>query len=147
MNRELAARRAFFNAVSDQILVPGGSGNKVSVSDFKANTGDSLYVLIEAQTASGNSNFTRRSWNASLSLAIVHKQDDSYTRDIVDDVSEQIENILTPGIASLNGLEAQAGWNITNLTLVDVSYADFQISETETMCMKILNFNFIITKI
>ena len=147
MNRELAARKAFYSPLLNSINIPGGSGDKVPVSDGKANTNDRLYILIEAQSANNQSSFKTRRWQSSLSLTICHKQDDSYTRDIVDDVCEQIESILTPGNAEFNGLQSQSGWQVTNVSLNDVSYADFQISETETICIKFLTFNFIITKI
>jgi hypothetical protein len=147
MNRELAARKAFYYPLLGMINIPGGSGDKVPISDSKANEKDNLYILIESQTASDRSEFKTRRWNGTLSLTICHKQDDSYTRDIVDDICEQVEAILTPGIASLNGLQSESGWQITNVSLNDISYADFQISETQTICIKFLTFNFIITKI
>src|SRR3990172_1367734 len=113
MNRELAARKAFYSPLLNSINIPGGSGDKVPVSDGKANTNDRLYILIESQTASDASSFKTRRWNGSLSLTICHKQDDSYTRDIVDDVCEQIEAILIPGNAETNGLQSQSGWQVT----------------------------------
>jgi hypothetical protein len=147
MNRELAARKAFFYPLFGFINIPGGSSDKVPVSDGKSNANDNLYILIESQTASDQSSFKTRRWNATLALTICHKQDDSYTRDIVDDVCEQVEAILIPGNSSEDGLQSELGWQITNVVLNDVSYADFQISETQTICMKYLTFNFIITKI
>jgi hypothetical protein len=147
MSREKAARSSFYNVLVNTLLVPGGSGDKVPISDGKAETKAKLYVLIEGQTARGDSDFHRRRWNAGLSISIMHKQAASYTRDIVDDVCQQIEDIVTPGIAANNGLPAPSGWQITNVRLDDVSYADFQISDTETICVKFLTFNFIITKI
>lgn len=146
MNRELAARKSFYTAILNTINVPGGSGN-VPVSDSKAETGLSLYILIEDQTGRQDSDFRNHRWTCTLSLAIVHKQESSYTRDIVDDVCEQIENIILPGKANVNGLPAQSGWQFTNVYLDDISYSDFQISETETICIKYITFNFITTKI
>jgi len=148
MSRELAARKAFYDVLINAVNVPGGSGNKVPISDYKAEGGANLYMVIESQTARDRSDFRTRRWDATLTLSICHKQDSSYTRDLVDDVCEQIENIITPGVASNNALPFQpTGWQFTNVSLNDVSYADFQVSTTETICIKFLTFNFIITKI
>jgi hypothetical protein len=149
MNRELAARKAFYQVISNALVIPGGSGDKIPVFDNKADAGNRLYVLIEGQTARSNSDFRVRRWSGTVRLTILHIQDDSYTRDIVDSVTEQIEAIITPGKANENGLPDMSsfGWQITNVVLDDVSYADFQISETETICEKYLTFNLIITKI
>lgn len=147
MNREQAARKAFYDVLVSSLQVPGGSGDKVPLSDGKAETRAKLYCLIDTQTARDISDFRRRRWNASLSMSIMHKQADSYTKDIVDNVCQQIEDIITPGNAASNGLPSQNGWEITNVSLDDVSYADFQISDIETICIKYLTFNFIITKI
>lgn len=147
MSREKEARNAFYSAMVGALNIPGGSGDKIPVSDGKAETKARLYVLIESQTAVSDSDFRNRRWRATLSVSIMHKQMDSYTRDIVDDVGQQIEDIITPGIASQNGLPAQNGWQVTSIVLDNVSYADFQISDTETVCIKYLTFNFTITKI
>lgn len=147
MSREKAARKAFYDILVNQINVPGQTVDKIPVSDGQATTKAKLYILIEDQTAQDQSDMRNRRWSASLTLSICHKQDSAYTRDIIDDVDQIIEDIITPGAASNNNLPTQSGWQITNVRLDNVDYADFQISSTESICIKFLTFNFIITKI
>lgn len=146
MSREKSARKAFYDVLVNQIDVPGQTVDKVPVSDGQATTKAKLYMLIEDQTAQDVSDMRNRRWNGSLVISICHKQGSSYTRDIIDDVAQEIEDIITPGAASQNGLPIQSGWQITNIRVDSVSYADFQISSTESICIKFLTFNFIITK-
>jgi hypothetical protein len=143
MNREKFIRKSFFNSLSGVIDGPVG---KVPIFDDKADSGINIYMLIEGQTAREQGDFVNRRWNSTVTISINHKQDNSYTRDIVDDICESIETIITPGKRSewvLPGNE----WGITNVYLSDVSYADFQISSTQTICVKYLTFNLLITKI
>lgn len=145
MNRELAVRTSFYSVLNGAINAPDST--KVPVSDAKKESGESLYIIMDDQTANDRSDFRSRRWDATLMLSICHKQDSSYTKDIVDGVCEQIESIIVPNTADKNGLPIQSGWQITNVSLANVSYADFQISTTETICVKFITFNFIITKI
>lgn len=147
MSREKSARKAFYDVLAGSLAIPGGSGDKVPISDGQATTKAKLYVLIEDQTAQDDSDYKRRRWESTLVLSICHKQQSGYTRDIVDDIGEDIELILTPGIAANNGLPVVNGWQVTNLRLGNVTYSDFQISDTETICIKFLTFNFKITKL
>lgn len=147
MSREKEIRKSFYTALANNIQIPGGSGEKIPVSDGKSETKAKLYILIEDQTAQRNEDFTKMRWNGTMKISICHKQADKYTRDIVDDVCDSIESKLMAGKASENSLPALSGWQLTNLYLADVSYLDFQISDNETICIKYLTYNFIITKI
>lgn len=139
MNREKAIRKAFFDALNNNISAPVFDGQAVGSLD--------LFVLLEDQSAQDISEFKTRRWNCSIVISLVQKQQSSYTKDIVDDLTEEIENILTPGPASQNALPNQSGWQFTNVRLDQVRYASFQISSTESICNKFLTFNFTITKI
>ena len=146
MNREKAIRTAFYS-VLNSIIYPAGSGIRIPISDGKAISKDKIYTLIESQTAQDSSDMRNKRWNASITITVIHKQKDSYTRDIVDDIGEEIESTILPGNAALNGLPEVPGWKITNVYLGNIDYADFQINENETVCIKFLTFNFIINKI
>lgn len=140
MNRELAIRKSFYAALSGHISVP--------VFDGRAENNIDKYVVFDNQSADDNSNFASRSWNCTFDISICHKQKDSYTKDDVDAICEEIENIVLTGKVDtgLSGTEAN-GWGITNVLLNRVSYMDFKISETSTISIKYLSFTFKLQKL
>jgi hypothetical protein len=140
MNREQAIRSAFYdqikNALSiDNVIVP--------VFDNKSDGGYKIYVLIQNQTATDDYDFNSFRYNCTIELCIVHKQDDSYTRDIVDLICDQIESAIFPNSrnSSVFTLPVQTGWQFTNVKVGNVQYADLKTSATETVAMKFITFN------
>jgi hypothetical protein len=140
MNREKAIRKYFFDLISNSLVQPGNA-NIIPVYDEKADSNVNIYVLLETQRANDDRDFIKKRWNATIEINIIHKQDDSYTKDIVDDICEQIEALI-PYETTINN-----EWQITNNRLDSVDYGNLKISETQTICMKILTYSFKTTKI
>lgn len=144
MNREHEIRKAFFNALNSILISMG----PVPIYDNKAEENSGLYILIEGQTARDTGDFRTRRWECTVTLSINHKQDISYTRDIVDEICDSVEGVITPGNNNNDFyLPTLTGWHVTNLYLSNVSYADFAVSSTQVICSKYITFNLIITKI
>ncbi len=143
MDREKAFRSALYTLLNGSVVTPFGQlPTRVGVYDNKANTADNIFILIEDQSAQGNADFRNRKWESTCLLGLYHKQEDEYTREGVDSMCEQIEDLLTSSHPAANIMPIQNGWQFINIRLEDVRYADFQISNTQTICIKYLTFNF-----
>lgn len=149
MNREKAGRDGFGNAIDGQL-----SYNSVPVNHYDEVTtnevaGETTYVLLTQQTANNISDFRRFRWNCVQTVEIVSKQINSVSKDIVDEISEQIEQIIIypdnqPGNG---GLVVQTGWEFSDVLLESVSYTEFQLESNYYEITKVLNFSYIITKL
>jgi hypothetical protein len=127
-------------------------GNPVHVYD-STTTGEvpdeNIYVLLTTQSSVNASDFSRFRWNCVQSLEIVSKQMGSVSKDIVDDISEQIEQILTyvknqPGEG---GMINQSGWSFQDVILESVNYIEFDLSTNFYEIAKVLQISCIATKI
>ena len=144
MNREQAVRKIFFDILTGK-LIRSDISQIIGVFDGQADT-SKVYVIFDRQTARFSGDFRNQVWDATFEMNIVHKQEFSYTKDIIDDICIQVEDIILPGNAAQNGLGTVSGWNINTVSLDYIDYSDFRISSTETMCVKNLTFNFKIQK-
>ena len=149
MNREKAIRMGHYEAIKNALSY---DGNPVHVYD-SATTGEvpdeNLYVLLTSQASVNESDFSRFRWNAVQTFEIVSKQMGSVSKDIVDDISEQIEQILMyvknqPGEG---GMIRQTGWEFMDVIVQNVNYIDFELSQNFYEITKVLQVSCIATKI
>ncbi len=149
MNREKAIRMGHYEAIKDSLSY---DGKPVHVYD-SVTTGEepdeNLYVLLTSQSSVNNSDFRRFRWNTVQSFEIVSKQLSSVSKDIVDDISEQIEQILMyvdnqPGNG---GMISQPGWEFQDVILESANYIDFELSQNFYEITKVLQISCIATKI
>lgn len=142
MNREKAYRQSILDALAGMQVDYGEGLVDVPVFDNKLEDTSNIYVLIEAQTAQNDSNFVQPVWRCMLEISIYHVQQNSATADVVDAVSEEIENRLSN--KPWQGLIiSPAEWTITNTVLASVNsfkYASYADS-AGTVVQKILQFN------
>jgi hypothetical protein len=148
-NREKAGRDGLGNAIDGRL-----SYNSQSVHHYDEVTtnevpDETLYVLLTQQTASNISDFRRFRWQCLQTVEIVSKQINSVSKDIVDHISEQIEQIIIypdnqPGNG---GMIAQDGWEFSDVQLESVNYTEFQLENNFYEITKILNFSYIITRL
>jgi hypothetical protein len=138
-----------YEAIKDALTYGGAS---VHVYD-SATTGEvpdeNIYVLLTSQSSTNSSDFRRFRWNAVQAFEIVSKQLGSVSKDIVDDISEQIEAILMyvdnqPGNG---GMITQPGWEFQDVILESANYIDFEISQNFYEITKVLQISCIATKI
>lgn len=142
LNRETAIRTAYFQALNGN-LTYDGVNIPITDSIIKQGQSDSpVYIVLDKQTANLNRDgaFYMQSWNTTIDIWIVSKQAFSVSREIVDSISEQIENIITPDVTT-NGLIEQVGYQINNVFLENVSFMEFRLSETQSIIPKVLTFS------
>jgi hypothetical protein len=141
MNREKVIRQAYYNVLNGNLSY---NSINVPIYDEKVESNEDVYVLMVAQDAVDTGDFHRQSWISTITFDIVSKQYASVSKDIVDAVSEQIENIVKP-TASAIGLEQQAGWQITNVRLSQVNYSEPGVDDMITI-FKTITFTQTISK-
>lgn len=137
-NREKSIRDAVFQALNGNLSY---NSDEVFVYDSKLEGEDDLYVLITDQTAQYSGNFAEHAWDCSIILQIVSRTADTISRDIIDEVSKQIEDIIIESLPTLNGLVTQLGWQIINNSLGNVTYTNFTMTDTQSAITKLLTFN------
>jgi hypothetical protein len=149
MNRDRILRLAYFNALNGQLTYNSAA---VPISDSKLESDASVYVIIGAQTASNTefSDYNKYCWTTSISLEIHSVHQDSVSKDIVDEVGEQIEAIIIgDSQEDENGLVVESGWSITGVTLT-TSYPNttyLKHSDGSNYVTKLLTFSQTIEKI
>lgn len=106
------------------------------------------YVLLTQQTANNDADYTRFKWRCVQTVEIVSKQIGSVSKDIVDDISEQLEQaiIYPQNKPGEGGMTAQAGWEFEDTLLESVNYTEFQLETNLWEITKILNISYIIIK-
>lgn len=148
MNRDKALRNGYGDAVKDQLTY-----DSVAIKIYDSVTtsevlNEQTYVLLSQQTAVDQSDFRMFRWKCVQTIEIVSKQYNSVSKDIVDDISEQIEQIIIypdnqPGNG---GMAPQDGWEFKDVILDSVSYTEFNLTNNYYEITKILQFSCIITK-
>lgn len=149
MNREKAIRSGFGDTVKSVLSY---DSNQIHIYDEAATLevpNEKLYALLTQQTANNDADYTRFRWRCTQTIEIVSKQISSVSKDIVDEVSEQIEAaVIYPGGQTGNGtLAAQTGWEFSDILLDSVNYTEFQLNTNTWEITKILIFSLIITKL
>lgn len=149
MNRDKAVRMGVYDAIKNALSY---DGNAVHVyDDVTTNevTNEMQYVLLTSQSAVNTADYRRFRWNCVQTIEIVSKQYSSVSKDIVDDINEQIEQILIypenqPGNG---GMIAQAGWEFSDVLIESTNYVDFELSANYYEITKVIQVSCIITKL
>lgn len=149
MNRDKAVKMGVYEAIKAALSY---DGNAVHVyDDVTTNevTDEMQYVLLTSQSSVNASDYRRFRWNCVQTIEIVSKQHSSVSKDIVDDIDEQIEQILVypdnqPGNG---GFAAQAGWEFSDVLLESSNYVDFELSANYYEITKVIQISCIITKL
>jgi hypothetical protein len=149
VNREQAIRLGFGQAIKGQITYDTldiKSYDEVTTNEVPD---EKMYILFTQQTATNASNYTRFSWNCIQTIEIVSKQRSSVSKNIVDVIGEQIEQIIIypenqPGEGYMT---PQAGWEFRDILLESVTYTEFVLDNNYYEITKILQVSCIATKI
>jgi hypothetical protein len=141
MNREKAIRLLYFNLLFEQVTYELGI---VSVWDEKAEDDtNNIYILLENQSATNAGNFSQNAWECDIDIRMVAKQQDGVTKDITDDVAEQVEGILYRALQ--RGAETN-GYQITNFVLQNLDYDTFSLTSTRSEINVTYTFRQTVTK-
>lgn len=149
MNREKAVRMGFYDAIKSALSYDGSDVHAYDDVTTNEVPGEDKYVLLTSQSSVNSSDFRRFRYNCVQTIEIVSKQLSSVSKDIVDDISEQIEQIVVyPKNQPGNGFMApQDGWEFTDILLESSNYVDFEVATNNYEITKILQISCIATKL
>jgi hypothetical protein len=152
MNREQAVRTGFYEALKGLLLITvSGNSINVPIYDAKLESADDIYVLLTNQAATYTGDMHRFRWRCSQTIEIVHNQTDSAVKDVLDLVSDKIEDIILfapTGKPGGNGLIQQVGWTMQNVVLNSVNCLALEVpgQGSDIYMQKIIEFNLDIMK-
>lgn len=149
MNREKAVRTGFYDAIKNALSYDSNAVHTYDSLTTNEVTDEMQYVLLTQQSGVNASDFRRFRWNCVQTIEVTSKQYSSVSKDIVDDISEQIEQIITyPQNQPGNGyLAPQAGWEFSDILLESTNYIEVEISANYYEITKVLQFSCIATKL
>jgi hypothetical protein len=149
MNREKAVRMGFYDAIKATLSYDGNPVHTYDSLTTNEVQNEQQYVLLTQQSGVNNADFRRFRWNCVQTIEITSKQYSSVSKDIVDDISEQIEQIIIyPANQPGNGgMIAQSGWEFTDILLESTNYIEVELSANNYEITKVLQFSCIATKL
>lgn len=149
MNREKAVRMGFYDAIKTALSYDGNAVHTYDGLTTNEVTDETQYVLLTQQSSVNSSDFRRFRWNCIQTIEITSKQRSSVSKDIVDDICEQIEQIITyPQNQPGNGyLAEQSGWEFSDILLESTNYIEVILETNYYEITKVLQFSCIATKL
>lgn len=149
MNREKAVRMGFYDAIKTALSYDSNSVHTYDSLTTNEVQDEKQYVLLTQQSGVNNADYRRFRWNCVQTIEITSKQHSSVSKDIVDDISEQIEQIIIypqnqPGNG---GMIAQGGWEFTDVLLESTNYIEVELSANYYEITKVLQVSCIATKL
>jgi hypothetical protein len=148
-NREKAVRMGVYDAIKDALSYDGNAVHTYDSLTTNEVEDEKQYVLLTQQSSVNASDFRRFRWNCIQTIEITSKQYSSVSKDIVDDISEQIEQIIIypknqPGNG---GVATQTGWEFTDVLLESTNYIEVELSANYYEITKVLQISCIATKL
>lgn len=142
MTREKCIRLTIFNLLNGLVTYESGL---VPVDDSVLNTDTAnIYILLTTQRATIKPNFHHDSWDCEQDIEIYSKQFQTVSKDVVDDVAEQVETLiyqaLRPGVS-------ENGWQLNNVYLASTDNNAFELSPNKSIVSKHMTFRLQATKI
>jgi hypothetical protein len=149
VNRDKAVRYGFGEILRNAITY---DGNAIKIYDAVTTNevlNENLYVLLTRQTAANDHNLRQFRWRCIQTIEIVSKQISSVSKDIADEVSEQIEQLIIypNGKPGIGNMAQQSGWKFEIQILESVDYTEFELETNLYEITKILQFSCIVTKL
>lgn len=135
-----ALRNACYEALAGNIsLTIDGSGSEVKFFDGPVDD-ENVYVILGAQNSNDTSNKANGAFKCSITFDIVCKLEYSASKEYLDHVAGQIDDILRPTVKT-NGLAAQSGVQFGRLSRQDAAYLDLYISTTQVGMRKLVTYS------
>ena len=126
-------RQAVFNLLDGQLTYDSAA---VNVYD-EMNDGDDIYVLLSTQQETFDETSDTFITRSSISIEVVAKTGTWVSKDIIDDISDQIYDLLRP-TTSTTGLANPSGFLIQNVQRENAITQTLQISATESILRKLI---------
>lgn len=139
----------FYDAIKSALTYDSNTVHTYDSLTTNEVTNEMQYVLLTQQSSVNNADFRRFRWNCVQTIEITSKQYSSVSKDIVDDISEQIEQIIIyPDNQPGNGrMVVQSGWEFTDILLESTNYIEVELSSNYYEITKVLQFSCIATKL
>ena len=139
----------FYDAIKAALSYDGNPVHTYDSLTTNEVTNEQQYVLLTQQSSVNNADFRRFRWDCVQTIEITSKQYSSVSKDIVDDISEQIEQIVIyPQNQPGNGyLAAQSGWEFSDILLESTNYIEVELSANYYEITKVLQISCIATKL
>lgn len=142
-----AIRKAYFDALNEQVNNPGNPGNFVPIVDEKLDLGiteHDLYMLIGGQ--GGTVNGVKGMWAKELdiSITVVNRRKATSSKTLIEDICDQMLTILFP-TRTTNGLTVASPFKLTYARLLNENYA-FDKEDAGWVISKVLVFRNHITQ-
>jgi len=135
-------RKAFYQLLNKQLVI---EGSPVPVSDkqTKKLSDNNFYVILSSQTSTPDNTKTSNDVQATITLDIITKFENSVTSDIADDIANQIFILLFPFTDRIhrNALPVQSGFQFLNLRISNDTYLNLQLTPTQHALRRILTFS------
>jgi len=149
MNRDKAVRMGFYDAIKVALSYDSNPVRAYDSLTTNEVPDERQYVLLTQQSGVNSADFRRFRWNCIQTIEITSKQYSSVSKDIVDDISEQIEQIIIyPANQPGNGgMIAQSGWEFSDILLESTNYIEVEISANYYEITKVLQLSCIATKL
>lgn len=142
MTREKAIRLKIYELLNGNVSY---ESSPVPVHDAVLQDDENnSYILLTLQRASNKSNFHQDTWDCEQDIEIYSKQMQSVSKDVVDDIAEQVETLIYQSLRS--GVNYN-GWQINNVMLSTTENNAFMLSETKSIVSKFMTFRLTATKI
>lgn len=119
-----AVRKAFFNALNDQIANPENSSAKIPIVDEKLDlniTEADLYMLIGGQASTAAN--TKQTWadEVDLNITIVNRRKATNSKTIIETIAGDVLRVLFPTRTSY-GITIQSPFKLSFVKKVSDSY-------------------------
>lgn len=142
-----ALRKAYFDALNNQVNNPENGLNKIPVVDEKLDlnlTEHDLFILIGGQ--GGVVNNVKHLWAKELeiNLTVVNRRKSTNSKTLIESISDQILTILFP-TKNTNGLHIEAPFRLTYARLTGEQY-NFERTTDGWDISKVLTFRNYITQ-
>ena len=127
-------RHAVFNLLDGELSY---DSTTVNVYD-EMNDSDDIYVLLSTQQETFDETSDCFITRSSIAIEVVAKTGTAVSKDIIDDVSDQIYQLLRPSMAT-TGLANPSGFLIQNVQRENALTQVLQITPTQSVLRKIIN--------
>ena len=131
-------RLAFWNLLNGNLEY---EGNNVPVSDEILTEDANYYVLLTNQTSTPDETKTSFDAEATMTVDIITKTYQSVTKDIADDIADQILTLLRP-TPNTHALPTPANWQFLNLRKTGDQYLSLNVTPTSSIIRRVMTFSF-----
>lgn len=139
-----ALRKSYYDALQGNLTVQETGLYPVNVYDELAfgrdQVNEKYYVLLSTQTATDSSTLDRYGTEATILLDIVHRTGSMVTKDVVDEIGQQILSIVLP-VNGTNGLIPQPFLSIMLVKKESDQYFPVQTTSTGLVLRRLIRFS------